>query len=319
MDKRAGIILLGLLAMFACTGNGVEGPLPPVLELLSAQVEKNTAALEARLSGASGIELAGFYLRQDGAEQVRLPAKVEDGRLFCQIKGLQYESTYYYTAFVSNGKQEVRSNEDYFVIGPVPISEQVEDPVLWTWLLDQYDADLDKNLSPDERLNVTMISFYAEGPALTSLAGLELFPNLQRLHVNNCPAITSVDFSGNPRLNILEMNNVGVRHFDLSANPELLSVSLANNQLENLNFSANPIITHLWLPENRLAVLDVSMLSRLQLLHCSDNPLKELDLRSNPMLSELKATNCPSLKYIYLHPNASLQHLEVDSHIVILK
>ena len=267
------------------------------------------ARVQVQLDQADYVEACG--VRMGGVDY---PCQLEGAGFGRGILGLKPETSYTLTPFY------VQQGSTYLA-QPVTLRTEASplDPVFWAWLLQKYDIDQDGILSQEEKAMVGEIARDWRETPYTSLEGLSQFPNLQRLYVSDCPEVTGVDLSGNPRLEILEMNHVGVRAFDLSGNPVLRSLSLGRDDLEALDLQYNPELVSIWVSENRLQALDVSMLPRLEQLECVDNPLTTLDLRQNPRLSILRTVNCPSLQFIYLHPDAALVRLEVDPHTLVVK
>ena len=120
-------------------------------------------------------------------------------------------------------------------------------------------------LAVEEQRKVETIE--VEGKNISSLKGIEAFPNLKEL---NC-------------------GNNSIQKLDLRQNPELEKLICNKNQLTQLDLSKNPQIYHLNCSENQLKQLDVSNLKELLTLDCSHNDLEQLDVKNSKILVAL---NC---------------------------
>lgn len=117
-------------------------------------------------------------------------------------------------------------------------------------------------LTVEERSNVDKIE--VEGKNISSLEGIEAFPNLKKL---NC-------------------GNNSIQNLDLRQNPKLETLKCNKNQLTQLDLSKNPDIDYLYCSDNQLEQLDVSHL-KLEYLYCSNNNLEQLDVKNSKWLREL--------------------------------
>ena len=120
-------------------------------------------------------------------------------------------------------------------------------------------------LTVEEQRKVETIE--VEGKNISSLKGIEAFPNLKEL---NC-------------------GNNSIQKLDLRQNPELEKLICNKNQLTQLDLSKNPQIYHLNCSENQLKQLDVSNLKELLTLDCSHNDLEQPDVKNSKILVAL---NC---------------------------
>ena len=173
--------------------------------------------------------------------------------------------------------------------------------------------DLDKNgwLTEEKAMKVTDIVFphhYSETLGrevcdlnITTLAGIELFPELAILDCNG---------------NLLDS-------LDLSSNPKLQSLSCEDNALVTLNVADNPSLQHLYCSGNALTALNLSGNPALQSLSCGDNKLNALDLGGNAelmhlscyenALSGLNLANCKKLESLTCFGN-QLTALDVSNN-----
>lgn len=91
---------------------------------------------------------------------------------------------------------------------------------------------------------------------------------------------------------------------DLSKNFDLEYVNCGYNKLYTLNISGLAKLNSMYCYNNNLTTLDCSHLD-FELLYCSDNQLKELDLSASTDLIVFDCTNNPSLSKIYIRTGTS--------------
>ena len=103
-----------------------KGPVPsadwmPVFVSTEAQVHGNSAVLTAALeSGLSeGFEY-GFYYGTPGAVQKNVTARFQDSHMVAEVSSLEYDCSYVFKAYISNGRNEMCSQENGFVTYPRP-------------------------------------------------------------------------------------------------------------------------------------------------------------------------------------------------------
>lgn len=125
--------------------------------------------------------------------------------------------------------------------------------------------------------------------------------------------LQSIDVTGLPLLQHLDVHSNQLTSLDLSQNPYLWYLKASGNELTSLDLSKNTALEYLLIQDNKLASLDVSMLTKLIELTVSKNELTDLDLSNNTMLSTLYIDNnhiktidlskLANLKVIYLNGN----------------
>ena len=118
-------------------------------------------------------------------------------------------------------------------------------------------------LTVEEQRKVETIE--VEGKNISSLRGIEAFPNLTEL----------------------KCGNNSIQKLDLRQNPKLKTLKCNKNQLTQLDLSKNPDIDYLNCSENQLKQLDVSHLKDLVMFNCSHNDLEQLDVRNSKFLETL--------------------------------
>ena len=141
---------------------------------------------------------------------------------------------------------------------------------------------LDGNvLSLEERLSVDTINLQEAN--ITSLKGIEFFPNLEDLYCSN-NKLTQLDVSQNKKLKNLTCFSNQLKTLDVSQNPELVLFQCSYNQLTSLVLN-NPKLEELWCDDNQIKYLDLSNSPKLASLQCSNNSLAFLDFSNNPLMT----------------------------------
>lgn len=190
-------------------------------------------------------------------------------------------------------------------VGDVNITEVFRDQKFQAWLLKSSNlggVGADGILTEEERQAVTELNL--SGLGLTSLEGLEVFPNLQALYCSN-NQLTSLDLSQNMNLKRLNCSFNRITQLDLTGHSELISLNCEMNLLTSLTLTGctdllsmycrNNLLTSLDLTDNtklvfietfdnRLTSIDVSKLEDLTFLHIDHNRLTELDMSHNTKL-----------------------------------
>ena len=168
--------------------------------------------------------------------------------------------------------------------GELSIEETFSDPILKSWLKNKNNLSgigTDGVLTLSERQSVTQLD--VSGLGLTSLDGLESFPNLQVL---NCSGnnLTRLDVSKNTALKKLYCANNQLQNLDLSQNDQLDYVNCSFNRLKSLDMSGKGQLTALNCEMNYLTSLNLSGCYRLSWLYSRHNLLEKLDLSDNAAL-----------------------------------
>ena len=212
-------------------------------------------------------------------------------------------------------------------------------------ILDQnIDWDQDKALSLKEARDVEMLFPEDSEDKITTLQGIEYFPELTYLSAFNC-RIKELDLSGNGKLTNIDLSANQLTGLDVSMlpalesldvdyNPELKKLDVSQNKkldelyctgcgLSKLDLSANTDLTLLNCDENELLTLDVSRLTKLKYLVCGSNPLSSLDLSKNKALTKvsvsdtdlgkLDVSTCPELQELSC-ANLGLTSLDISKN-----
>ena len=238
------------------------------------------------------------------------------------------------------------------------------DPVFREYLRNAYhydsDVKFDQNgdgiFSEEERNAVTSIDLYNgyKGQKLTSLQGIDFFPNLELLSCSRNQLteldvskntkltwlgcienqLTELDVSKNTALEELYCYENNLTSLDVSKNTALKMLNCRKTQLTELDVSKNTVLEELYCDYNQLTSLDVSKNTALDWLTCEQNNLTSLDVSQNTkltvlycgtnQLSSLDVSQNPALQWLYcqvnqltsldVSQNPALQKLQCDSN-----
>lgn len=148
---------------------------------------------------------------------------------------------------------------------------------------------------------------------VTSVKGIELFPNLQKLSLTGVNSdgkshnqITSIDISKNKKLIYLECKyNQALTAIDLSQNVKLQHVDLNNVRLNSIDVSMLPDLDYLDIVSSNCTSLDVTHNPKLKYLAFSYNDILRVDL-----------SNCLDIETLYCY-NTGLAYLDLSKHTKI--
>ena len=168
---------------------------------------------------------------------------------------------------------------------------------------------LDGKLTEDEINNITTLYLsFQEGWEISSLRGIEVFKNLQRLYVSR-QKLTSLDISKNTKLSTLDCSSNQLKSLDVTKNTALTKLYCYSNKLTSLDVTKNTALTALWCSDNQLKSLDVTKNTALTTLWCSNNQLTLLDVTKNTALTALWCSD-NQLKSLDVTKNTALTKLE---------
>lgn len=136
--------------------------------------------------------------------------------------------------------------------------------------------------------NQTALDLYSQ--SLTSLDGLEIFSNLERLNCSD-NNLTDIDVTVFPKLTYLDCSNNKLDDLDVSELESLTELYCSENELTTLDVSGLKGLTHLSCSDNKLTTLDVSGLETLTKLWCSNNNLTTLNVSGVETITELWCAN----------------------------
>lgn len=172
------------------------------------------------------------------------------------------------------------------------------------YLSENVDTDGNGALSVEERDNHPIISVTNRG--ITSLKGIEYFPNLKNLSCSKNP-LDKLDVSTLTELTSLTCMADGLSELNLYENNKLQRLNCANNQLTSLVVLSDSL-TKLDCYVNKLEKLDLTSVPNLKSLRCDQNSLKSLDLSNNQSLTSINCTY-NNLTSLDLSKNTSLANV----------
>ena len=212
------------------------------------------------------------------------------------------------------------------VIVPYNVAASFPDPAFRAYVAAEIDLDGNGELTEDERNWVGTIQLdgayqnpddpdgeYTYADCVTSLEGIELFPNLHEL---NCDPftfgvdghLTQVDLSGNTEIQYLDLGCQPIETLDVSMLEDLEELNVGFTHLETINLSQNENLRKLIISDSRLQALDLS----------HNNSLIVLDVCGNPDLTVVDLRGCPALEADYLAGELhfpQLPYLTEDIHV----
>ncbi|MDE6195933.1 MAG: MBG domain-containing protein, partial [Erysipelotrichaceae bacterium] len=127
----------------------------------------------------------------------------------------------------------------------------------------QFDSNQDGILSIDELNNVTSISLPTSSE-ITSVVGIEYFPNLMTLDCSASPQITNLDISNNKALKYLACSSTQITSLDVSQNLALEYLECYDTKITSLDVSKNSVLTTLYCYGNNFAWLNIGSNSNLR-------------------------------------------------------
>ena len=200
------------------------------------------------------------------------------------------------------------------------------DTAFESYMISSFDLDKDGVVTKGEALSAETIAVPTK---VANLTGLEYCVNLKSLSLASNTAVTTLDTSTFPLLEILNISSSKVATIDLSHNPRLRTLNVSssaltaldvayNNELESITCTSlskltnttlilenHPKLTYLDAYNSKLTLLNISGCPELKYLDCHNNALTELYVRNSPKLEEIYMQN-NSIREIDLSKNIEL-------------
>jgi len=186
-----------------------------------------------------------------------------------------------------------------------------------------------KNNAKLTRINLPealdLFSVFVENcPVLSTLNFTDSW-GLERVGLLNT-GLTSLDISKNLYLVSLYSENTNISTLDISQNAGLQELIMINNKLTTLDVSANDLLFTLVVNGNALQNLNVSNNRFLRSLNVSDNNISAIDVRANPdlqfffvnnnALESLDISNNRDLVAMEAEGNENLSCIQVDAGLL---
>lgn len=192
-----------------------------------------------------------------------------------------------------------------------------------------------------ESVNSIFLS-YSNKDKLTSLKGIEYFPNLETIKIQYASQLTEVDLSHNTKLKNIQISDGGALEtlilgdnqnletlnvynnklsgsFSLTNIPNLKSVNIGINNFSSVDLSNNPNLTSISVGANKIENIDVSGDGELMNLNLFNNKLKDIDLSTNTKLESLNVqmNNLTELD-LSSNPLLNSSNVSVDSGVNVV-
>lgn len=290
--KRERLSTIGILAtavllmLCSCLQRPEAGEFTaPELGDVIIKVDEYKASLSCTVLNVRDRETFGFKYGKEGEDNyVEVPAVPEKGLLKAEITGLDAPASYVVKAFASSGKNELSSNPKTFSVTQTGPAAVIPDPVFKRYCLANFDLNSDGKISVEEADRVTIINVCTD--SISSVKGIEFFPNLLELHARGGMVdgewirkgnLMSLDVSGNSNLRIIDCEDNRLREIDLSHNPELRELNVGWNYLSSVDVSMLPLLTNFNISVNEsISSVDVTHNPGLLEYHANNLNLTEL-------------------------------------------
>ena len=158
---------------------------------------------------------------------------------------------------------------------------------------------LNGNILDSDAFEVVTLSIANIG--VTNLSGIEAFSSLKYFYAYN-NNITIADFSQNPNLVVIDLENNLVSSLNVTNCVQLRDVYISSNALTTIDVTQNLDLRVLSCNLNNLSSIDVSMNVNLENFRCYGNNLSSIDVSNN--------TN---LEYLFISSN-NLTNLDISSN-----
>lgn len=205
---------------------------------------------------------------------------------------------------------------------PIFISiKNFPDPVFRDYIKEHFDIDGNDSLTSNELFAIWQLllgGYEDEDTVIMSpiqnLKGIEFFPNLQELYVQNS-ALSQLDISQNKYLSLLSCYNTSLRVLDISKNANLSYLDCHKTRIKKLEAAADSKLNYLNCSQGILVELKISTAYRLEYLYCDHTDLLALEVPANQYM-EVLMCNHTHLASLNLNNNYSyLRELRADSSI----
>lgn len=340
--RKHFIYFIAIFALAAsCTGiPGAESFVAPQIVETLSKVKGDTVELTCVYSSKVGYSQYGFSYgaKNDDIKDV-LCDDVQPNAFKVEITGLPYNTTFTYSAFISNGSRRYQSFDAEFSTGPDPadtviIDDFFEDKALLSYVLNQADKNEDGCLSVGEARSVKSLDL-TSFPSLetvicsqnTYLNSLLTLKGIKRLECTDT-ALKTLDLTGYSSLEALvfaSSSNGVLQDIILNGCTSLTELKIETGRMKTVDLSDSPNLKKVAIYSGiyyDLASFDLSMVKNVQDFTLQDCPETNLDFSSNCKklksvtvdrtgVTELDFTGCPDLSSITLRENSSLKSVKL--------
>ena len=175
---------------------------------------------------------------------------------------------------------------------------------------------LDNYVSTDNIDSITILEIFNEG--IQDLTGLEDFEDLATFNFSGNtldPMIYQLDLSSNTSLEVLTCSNTGISELDLSLNTALINVNCSGNNLSVEGLSFNESLEILNISDNDFALFYSEDLPNVTELIINNNPIVDLDLSSNTMLTKLHCASNSMLQTLIIKNGNNTSLVDFDAQL----
>ena len=233
-----------------------------------------------------------------------------------RLTDLQYDSTYTYYAFISNGSRRYSSFESEFKTEPCPeeksmIDKYFADQDFLSEVMKVADANHDGHISVSEAKALTSLDISRD---IYSIDGLEYFENLRSFTCCGHYVPSSLNLSSIKNLEYLSVPDCKLESIVL---PEKIKhLNVRNNELYSLDVGRCPLLETLDCSENQYLVLLYLLVDNcIREINCDHTAINILDLTGFSSLQSLVFMNSTYsyLDKVILKGCSSLSDLKLNS------
>lgn len=316
MKTRTQLILIttALLSLLSCLQRPEAGDYAaPEFGEIEVDVNEYKATVSCPVLNVREGETFGFRYGRSGERLKEIRLVPENGLLKAQITGLDAPAQYTVTAFAANGKNEISSDPNTFTVTEDSPAAVIPDPVFKKYCLANFDLNSDGKISVSEAERVAIINVCTD--SISSVKGIEFFPNLQELHARGGMVdgewirkgnLMSLDVSGNSNLRIIDCEDNLLREVDLSHNTELIDLNLSWNHISSIDVTMLPL----------LATFNVSVNEGISSVDVTNNP-KLWEYHGNGLgLSCLPdLSNCHFLQSLHIGGTGGAKYIDRPDYL----
>lgn len=209
---------------------------------------------------------------------------------------------------------------------PSDIIPKIDNLKMRELLVNEFDANSDGKLSPDEVMQIKEVSFGSN--VGEDYNGVKYLSALEKLDGNGCK-MYSLDLSANKKLKECNLKNIdelkaikvpeniqflaliraeALTEVNLSDMPYIRWLVVTESPVTKLNTGKCPSMTTLIVDNTYISELDLSKYPRLEGLFCSSTKVNELDLS---MLKNLSNVRCKGVKKVIVSPEQKIVGLNI--------